>query len=105
MVREADILHNFLGIPHKALKDLILVLITEMSKYLTKVTEYFPFSNESDNRRFRDDLILCLQEENQAGVELKNALHSQTIIFEQCWTELESSQESTTELKAHGPSI
>ena len=62
MVREADILHNFLGIPHKALKDLILVLITEMSKYLTKVTEYFPFSNESDNRRFRDDLILCLQE-------------------------------------------
>ena len=37
------------------MKDLILVLIALVSKYLT---EYFPFENKVDNKRFREDLML-----------------------------------------------
>lgn len=55
VVKEAKILQNFSEMPVHVMKDLILVLIALVSKYLT---EYFPFENKVDNKRFREDLML-----------------------------------------------
>ena len=58
VVKEAKILQNFSEMPVHVMKDLILVLIALVSKYLT---EYFPFENKVDNKRFREDLVLLSQ--------------------------------------------
>ena len=58
VVKEAKILQNFSEMPVHVMKDLILVLIALESKYLT---EYFPFENKVDNKRFREDLVLLSQ--------------------------------------------
>lgn len=58
VMKEAKILQNFSEMPVHVMKDLILVLIALVSKYLT---EYFPFENKVDNKRFREDLVLLSQ--------------------------------------------